>query len=579
MRKKSVKRIIYGLLLLSAGAQAATVELKIEGIKQKALLENVQLYLSSLSAEEADGSDRYQYRVQELVDKGLRALGYYQSDYRFTLTPRSGGKKDLLTLNVSLKPPVKLDERDVRILGEGAKDSDFERLIKRELPKKGAVLNHAVYEDFKGEVEKLAQSKGYFDGSWLYHRLEVYPSDLVADWRLGYESGERYRYGEVQFINSQIRSDYLANMLRIKAGDHYLINDLSLLSSDIASSNWFSTVSVEPHIDHANKRVDLNVLLQPKKRNEMEVGIGFSTDVGPRVQFGWTKPWFNGRGHSFEINTSISQPEQRVELNYKMPLLKNPRLYYYQLSGGLEREDRKNIRSIAANLGFQRVWNHETGWAFSIGLNSRYDAFEQGEDKLRTLLVYPTVGFNRTRRDGLRFPLWGDSQRFAFNWGSRGVGSQVNFYSAKFSTAWLRTYWDKHRVYLRAEAGYLHANNISRMPPALRYFAGGDMSVRGFGYKDISPRNAKGKRVGGTRLVTASAEYQYQLYPNWWGALFYDTGLASYQFGRSQLHSGVGTGVRWVSPIGTVKFDLATPVRSPSNQQGVQFYIGLGAEL
>lgn len=574
-----MKRIAYGLLFLSLGVQAATVELKIEGIQQKALLDNVRLHLSQLSEDEADGSERYQQRVQELVDKGLRALGYYQSEYDFILTPRQPKAKDLLVLNVRLKSPVKLDERDVSILGDAAKDLEFERLIKRELPKQGSVLNHNVYEDFKSEVEKLARTKGYFDGHWLYHRLEVYPNDLVADWRLGYESGERYRYGEIQFLNSQIRSDYLQNMLRIKQGDEYSINDLSVLSSDMASSNWFSSVSVEPQLDAQNKRVDLNVFLQPKKRNEMEIGVGFSTDVGPRMQFGWKKPWFNGRGHSFELNTGLSKPEQSVELRYKIPLLKNPLYYYYQLSGGLEREDRRNVRSVAANLGFERVWNHQTGWAFSLGLKSRYDAFEQGEEKLRTLLVYPSVGLNRTRSDKKRFPLWGDSQKLVVNWGSRVVGSEVNFYSVKLSSAWLRTYFDKHRVYLRAEAGYLHANNISRMPPALRYFAGGDMSVRGFGYKDISPRNAKGKRVGGTRLVTAAAEYQYQFYPNWWGALFYDTGMASYEFHRKLLHSGVGVGVRWASPIGAIKFDLATPVRSPNNQQGIQFYIGLGAEL
>lgn len=574
-----MKRMAYGVLLLSLGTQAATVELKIEGIKQKALLENVRLHLSQLSKEEADGSERYQHRVQELVDKGLRALGYYQSEYHFVLTPRQLPAKDLLVLNVSLKPPVKLDERDVKILGAAAKDSDFEHLIKRELPKQGSVLNHNVYESFKREVESLAQSKGYFDGNWLYHRLEVYPNDFVADWRLGYESGERYRYGDIQFLNSQIRQDYLENTLRIKPGDVYLISDLSQLSSDITSSNWFSSVSVEPQLDAHNKRVDLNVFLQPKKRNEMEIGLGFSTDVGPRLQFGWKKPWFNGRGHSFALHTSLSKPEQSVELSYKIPLLKNPLHYYYQLSGGLDREDRHNIRSVAAHLGFERVWNHQTGWAFSLGLKSRYDAFEQGEEKLRTLLVYPTAGLNRTRSDKKRFPLWGDSQKVVINWSGRTVGSQVNFYSVKFSTAWLRTYFDKHRVYLRAEAGYLHANNIMRMPPALRYFAGGDMSVRGFGYKDISPRNAKGKRVGGTRLVTTAAEYQYQFYPNWWAALFYDTGMASYEFHRKLLHSGVGVGVRWGSPIGAIKFDLATPVRSPNNQQGIQFYIGLGAEL
>lgn len=575
--KKSAYLLLLGLLATSCHTVA--VELKIDGISQKALLENIRLHLTQLSPEEVDGSERHQYRVQELADKGLRALGYYNSEYRFTLTPRSAPQADLLTLTISLKPPVKLGESDVDIFGEAKEDQDLARFIQRETPKQGTQLNHETYDNFKGSLDRLAQAKGYFDGEWRYSRLEVYPNDSIADWRLGYESGVRYRYGKINFINSQIRHEYLNNMLQIKAGDPYYINDLSRLSSDFSLSNWFSTVTVDPKIDEQNKRVNLDVLLQPKKRNEMEMGLGYTTDVGIRSQFTWRKPWFNSRGHSFELRSNLSKPEQNVELGYKIPLEKNPLYYYYQFSGSLDREDNNNTRSTAASLGFQRVWNHQTGWAFSLGLKTRYDAFEQGDDKFKTFLVYPTAGFNRTRSDGLRFPLWGDSQKLSLNWGSKAIGSDVNFYSAKFSSAWLRTYWDKHRVYLRGEVGYLHANAVSRMPPTLRYFAGGDMSIRGFGYKDISPRNAAGKLVGGTRLLTATAEYQYQVYPNWWAAVFYDTGLASYKFQRGELHSGAGLGVRWASPIGAVKLDIATPVRSPSNQRGIQFYIGLGAEL
>lgn len=566
-------------LFIGACVNAAETELKIEGIDSAALLENVKLYVSQIDKAEADGSERHRLRVTELVDKGLRALGYYQSGYQFTLKPGNAPQKDLLVLNVSLKKPVKIDVREVKISGEAEKDFEFEKLLREELPAKGSVLNHERYENFKFSLEKLAQLKGYFDGHWLYHRMEVFPSEGVADLSLAYDSGARYRYGQIRFVNSQIRDSYLENIVQIKPGEPYYLNDLSRLSSDMAATNWFSTVSIEPQTDEQHKRVDLNILLQPRKRNEMEIGLGFSTDVGPRIQFGWKKPWFNGRGHSIQLNSKISKPEQNVELSYKMPLQRNPLYYYYQISGGLDREARKDIQSTAATLGLERVWNHQRGWAFSVGLKSRYDSFIQGDERFKTLLIYPSVGFNRTRSDGKRFPLWGDSQKLVLNWGGKMIGSNVNFYSAKFNSAWLRTYYDNHRIYLRGEVGYLHASEIERMPPALRYFAGGDMSVRGFGYKSISPQNRKGKRIGGTHLATASAEYQYQLYPNWWGALFYDAGLATYRFDRKQLYAGVGVGARWASPIGTVKFDLATPVRSPDQRKGIQFYIGLGGEL
>lgn len=578
--KRDVTRLLpYLVLTIALPATAEqTVLLNVQGISDQTVYNNVRIYLSQLSNDEADGSERYQYLVQETVDKALRAQGYYNTQYQFSLTPRPAPQKDRLTLQVTLDTPVKLDERDIQISGEAAQDSEFQKILQN-VPAQGSRLNHETYENFKSNLEKTAQARGYFDADWLYHRLEVYPTEHIADWRLGYAGGTRYRYGLIAFKNSQIREDYLTNMLRIKSGDHYLINDLSKLSSDFSSSNWFTSVIVDPKVDEQNKTVNLDVLLQPKKKNDIEVGIGYATDVGIRLQFNWKKPWINSRGDSIELNSYLSQPEQSVEFGYKIPLKSNPLNYYYQLSASAERENQNDTSSTAANIGFQRFWNHETGWAFSLGVKARYDAFEQANSKFNTLLVYPTASLNRTRSDKKRFPLWGDSQKLTVNWGSRALGSEVNFYSAKISSAWVRSFYTNHRFYLRAELGYLKSSRFEQIPPALRYFAGGDMSIRGFGYKAVSPTAPDGKLVGGSHLATGTIEYQYQVYPDWWGALFYDTGLAAERYSRQELHSGAGVGIRWASPIGAIKFDLATPVKSPNNNKEIKFYLGLGAEL
>lgn len=557
----------------------ALVDLEVKGIDDKEAKKNVDLYLAQIANDYADGSERYQYLVQTTVDKALRALGYYNSQYQFVQLPRKG-KKPLLVLNVQLdKETVKIDETDIVLQGDANHDEDFTKL-REKAPKQGSRLNHKTYENFKSDIERIAFSKGYFDGNWLYHRLEIYPTDHKADWRLGYDSGKRYHYGDISFVDSPIKEEYLQNILKIQSGDPYLANDLSVLTQDYLSSNWFSSVMVEPDLNEQDKRVDLKVLLQPKKRNEMEIGIGYETEVGPRLQLNWKKPWLNNRGHSIEARTYVSAPEQRFEFGYKIPLKEDPLHYYYQLSGTLENEDQNDTKSTAATLGFQRFWTHETGWSFSLGLKARYDAFTQANDKFKTLLVYPTASLNRTRTDGKPYPLWGDTQKLTVNWGSKVFGSDVNFYSYKASTSWVRTYFDNHRFYLRAELGYINANQFERIPPALRYFAGGDMSVRGFGYKDISPRDPiNGKRVGGSHLATGTVEYQYQVYPNWWGAVFYDVGVAANKFDRAALHHGTGLGVRWASPIGAIKFDVGTPVKSPNNDKGFQIYIGLGSDL
>ena len=131
----------------------------------------------------------------------------------------------------------------------------------------------------------------------------------------------------------------------------------------------------------------------------------------------------------------------------------------------------------------------------------------------------------------------------------------------------------------RGEVGYLKTKDIRKIPPSLRFFAGGDRSVRGYGYKKISPRTPDNKLVGGSRLLTTSLEYQYQVQPNWWAATFVDAGMAANSFSTKELRYGAGVGVRWASPVGAIKFDIATPIRDKDKSKNIQFYIGLGTEI
>ena len=123
-------------------------------------------------------------------------------------------------------------------------------------------------------------------------------------------------------------------------------------------------------------------------------------------------------------------------------------------------------------------------------------------DKIRRF--YPTIGFTRTRVRGGTFATWGDVQKITFDVGNKAVLSETSFMKVQASSAWIRTYADNHRIIARAEIGYLHTKNIEKIPPALRFFAGGDRSVRGYGYKKIAPRNAQNRLVGGSRLLAGS---------------------------------------------------------------------------
>jgi translocation and assembly module TamA len=155
---------------------------------------------------------------------------------------------------------------------------------------------------------------------------------------------------------------------------------------------------------------------------------------------------------------------------------------------------------------------------------------------------------------------------------------------------------DRSRLILRASAGALEADDFDRLPPELRFFAGGDRSVRGFDYQQIGERRPltdevqrklqeryPGREIptdgviGGHYLTTASAEFEHYFTEQWGGAVFVDAGDAFNS--RPNANVGAGVGVRWRSPVGIVRVDFAIPVRTDLDDRGLRFHIMIGPDL
>jgi translocation and assembly module TamA len=116
----------------------------------------------------------------------------------------------------------------------------------------------------------------------------------------------------------------------------------------------------------------------------------------------------------------------------------------------------------------------------------------------------------------------------------------------------------------------------------MRFFAGGDQSVRGFEYQQLGSLDEEGNVIGGPVLLTGSVELEYRFLQKWrflekWGiAAFYDTGNAMESFSGS-LERGAGVGLRWVSPIGPIRADAAWALSEPGRP--VRFHLTVGPDL
>ncbi len=571
---------MLGLIAAAPVAQAATVRLQVTGLTGE-LQKNVRARLSTISSEEVTSDGRFRARVSEAVKEGLKALGYYEPDIEFELQPPpAGGKRPVLLTKVDPGQPVKLAGETVIIRGEARTDEDYQTLVRSGKSKIGGVLNHGDYDSFKSSLSNLALRKGYFDGDYRKSQLGVSVERREAFWDIDYDSGQRYRFGDVSFEGSQIREEYLQNLVPFKKGDYYSSRDLAELNRRLSSTGWFNSVVVAPQFDQARKSkiLPLHGVVSPRTENTIETGVGYSTDVGPRVKATWKRPWVNSYGHSFTTSANISAPEQQLDFSYKIPLLKNPVEQYYLLQGGLKRTDLNDTKADSTTLAASRYWESSTGWQRAINLHWSLDHFTQGNVTNTTMLIYPGVSINRTRSRGGLMPTWGDSQRYSLDVSDTTWASDIDFAVVQAQNVWIRTLADKHRFVLRGNLGWIETNDFDRVPPDLRFFAGGDRSIRGYKYKGISPRDDDGKLTGASKLATGSVEYQYNVTGKWWGAVFVDSGEAVNDIKQSNFKTGAGFGVRWQSPVGPIKLDIARPI-GDSEDRDIQFYIGLGPEL
>lgn len=567
------------LFVAVSSAKTADLSLDVKGLSGD-LEQNVRALLSTIPDDEIANTPRFTRRVDDEIRRGLRAKGYYDPEIRFEVVKPALALKPVLTAIVEPGDPVRIEETRINIEGQAREDEAYIQLLKTGVPPDGTILDHGTYDSFKSSLTGLAIRRGYFDADITKSQLGVAASELQAFWDIDFDSGDRYRFGYVEFINSQIDDRYLQNLIPFKEGDYYSSAELSELNRRLSSTGWFNSVVVAPKFTgvYGDKMLPLEGVLSPRSQNIIELGGGFSTDIGPKVTANWRKPWVNSQGHSFQSSINLSVPEQSIDFSYKIPLLKSPLEQYYVLQTGFRREDRNDTQSDSTAVNVARFWDNSSGWQRAINMRWSLDHFTQGLTTNTTMLLYPGVSLNRTRQRGGLMPVWGDSQRYSVDVSDTTWGSDVNFVAAQAQNVWIRTLADRHRFVVRGNVGWIETGDFSKVPPSLRFFAGGDRSIRGYKFRSISPRDSDNKLTGASKMATGSLEYQYNVSGRWWVAAFADGGDAVNKLDDYSFKKGAGMGVRWASPIGPIKLDIAAPI-GDKDERGLQFYIGLGPEL
>jgi translocation and assembly module TamA len=583
---RSATLILWGLLLVGGGARAANVDVEIEGLNE----EQREAVLATLDLSDYRKRDVSPAELRaafadadEQVRQALEPFGYYGTQVQKSLSgdAANGWKARLV---VQPGEPAVVRRADVEVRGEGKDQRRVAEAVRNFQPKAGARLDHATYEASKAVIETSLRGSGYLDAKSLEKRVLVNADDHSAEVDLRYESGPRYRFGPVRFSgDAPFPESFLDDFIPWRDGAYFNSEQVLNLQQRLVDADYFELVSVQPVLDEKdNGIVPIDVLLHRDERTVYTGEVYYSTDFGAGIRVGAERRWLNKKGHKADAAVEYSQRLQEAAVHYQIPRPgREDRSYDFGVAYRDETTDVTRSRNfqVAASRSEKR-WH---GFTRTLGLKYLVGDFEigQDEDELEygsSKLLWAEGTLSRRRVNDRLAPRRG----YQFDFGIR-LASEALVADTDIAQTWIRGSWlipqgERNRFKMRGEFGAMTVGNFDALPPDLRFFAGGDRSVRGFDYHAIGEQNANGLIIGGEYLAVISGEYEYYFSEDWGAAVFVDAGDAFSD--RFSLNVGAGVGARWKSPLGPIRVDVGFPLKTELPQQDSwRLHVQLGPDL
>ena len=564
------------LLFVTSAGVACAAEFDVTGIDDGKLRKNVELHLSGIDDDVVIADPVWQKIIKDTVSTALEPYGYYNSETQITQ-----GDDSTVRLTIDIGTPLVVANVTREIIGDGRFDPVFREEFDSFPLHPGDVLDQPTYSDFKSSMFSYALSHGYFDFFWQATRLDLVREEREANILLVAQSGPRYQFGEVRIIGDD-RARAIINQLRpFEVGQAYTAELLTRFNRRLNEAGYFERVIARPVVNQAiNKQVPIEVTVTHLPKDTFNVGGGFSTDMGPRGRLRWERPWFNNRGHSATTQLFVSRPQQSVSVDYRIPM-RDVTHDYASIIVGYEFFEENDTDSESFSVAakrytrqpdspYQRIWS----------LTYQRALFTQANQPSQTTqLLMPGYALSFIEQEGELDITNGSHFLFSFEGGYEGVGSDISVLKATAKAKWIRTL-GKHRFTARAEAGVIETDEFDRVPPTMRFFAGGDQSIRGFAFASVGTRvqaiedgEVTEPLIGDPYLVTGSVEYAHPIAPNWRAAVFADGGTATSDFDASPA-VGIGAGVHYITIIGPVRFYLARGYSDFENTWRVHFALG-----
>lgn len=617
------------MLLWQLPSAAASLTLEIDGI-DGAARDNIAAAPILLALQSAESLTRLRLRrarpaIIEETAEALKPYGYYNP----RVSVRIAGSKPDWRLQISVDPgvPIKVNQLDISLLGAGAEDRVFREWRKNWPLPTGSILLQQQYEQAKQDLLQRARQRGYIAARLLQARIEVDPGIHSANISLQLDTGARAVFGSVSDESGIIRDDTMRRLQPFQAGDFYHAELLEDWRSNLAASGYFDRIDIIERLSPEAEppRIDLTLQLQARPKNTYTVGAGLGTDTGPRLTSGWDIHRLNRRGDTLSLGFGVQATDREffTLAEYLRPIGDDPGEFWFA-SASIQRKDDDfefidttsgepvfpeidgNRFNQLLNSGFIRQYQPWDGWSlqrrFFVGfLNESFNTDPPPEDSRQQQVLTENPGLppllNQDQQvlhagfswqlqkiTGQGFNIEGTNALWRVIGALDGALSDISFLQSYMGLNYQRKLHENGKLIMSAEFGYTEAKvdkllleqggdtldfSLTRLPERFRFQAGGDRSVRGFGYQSLS-----NNRNGSNHLLTTSIEYEHRLSDAWSLAVFTDGGNAFNDFTRPKLQWSAGLGARFYTAVGPIRLDLARQLDTGDNALRIHLTIG-----
>jgi translocation and assembly module TamA len=388
-----------------------------------------------------------------------------------------------------------------------------------------------------------------------------------AELAITYNPGPAYRFGKLRLEGVQrYDAEGIRNIAHLNTGDVYSEEALLDTQQRLITSGYFEGVFLT--LDASEQNPDeATVIAQLREAKEQKIvfGAGYSTDTGMRVSIDHIHNKMPPLGWRAVNNLTAGLQTQSLSTNWTdMPVASG---WAWNTGLSLERSDVGDIKSNSASLTGGRV---RLGDKTEERYYLQYDAsvLEGGDSPTNSSSLLGNYSWTGRYFDNRLSPTSG------FGVGlDGGVGMTVTPRGKPFLRFEARALklWPfggrnpagkRSRIALRAELGTIVAQEDTDIPSQLLFLTGGDTTVRGYKYESIGTRLSDGSIYGARNMGMASVEWQrpFTMFGDsrsYEHILFVDAGAAADRARDAVVFPGVGTGLRWASPMGPIELDVA----------------------